>query len=90
MYIYIYKYIYLYKYVYIYICIYTYKSHIDCNPCPANVTPFYDEKNYRSSCRCRGGFFANGITTTIGFHYSTLVYEGVYNRLKIFLMQPEP
>jgi len=28
--------------------------------------------------------------TAIGFHYPTLVYEGVYNLPESFLMQPEP
>ena len=31
-----------------------------------------------------------GFTAAIGFHYPTLIYEGVYNRPELFLMQPEP
>jgi hypothetical protein len=35
------------------------------------------------------GLYYRGFATANGFHYPTLVYEGVYNRPEPFRMQPE-
>jgi len=50
----------------------------------------FSEKTQHMDTNIRNLGFYYRVLKAIGFHYSTLVYEGVYNRPEQFLMQPQP